>query len=312
MLRAMLFDFNGVLVDDEPLHLELFRACSPRRGSSCPASGLLPRFLGLDDRGCFAAVLAEAGQRRPRARACAAWSRARRPTTRRRIRRDGYPFFAGAVELVARGGGGGAAAGRGERRAARGGRRGAAPGRSSSSSRCWSPPRTWRRASPTPRGTRSRSPALNARAAAAGAPDPPARGARRSRTARRAWRPRSAPACAPSRWRRPTDRSSSRARSWWRPRSPSVGRRLAPGSRTKAASPDACPTVRQGLNRRRPRHRARSPPAEPSGDRHAAGEALFVAVEVRQRGLGVAPAVVAVAAVPVHQPEALDLAAERA
>ncbi len=27
MLRAILFDFNGVLVDDEPLHLEAAAAC---------------------------------------------------------------------------------------------------------------------------------------------------------------------------------------------------------------------------------------------------------------------------------------------
>src|ERR1051325_894736 len=47
-----------------------------------------------------------------------------------------------------------------------------------------------------------------------------------------------------------------------------------------------------------------------SVNRHAAREAFLVAVEVGDRLLRVAPAEVAVAVVPVDEPEALDLAAE--
>src|SRR5688572_3563468 len=47
-----------------------------------------------------------------------------------------------------------------------------------------------------------------------------------------------------------------------------------------------------------------------SVNRHAAREAFLVAVEVGDRVLGVAPAEVAVAVVPVDQPQPLDLAAE--
>jgi HAD superfamily hydrolase (TIGR01509 family) len=57
------------------------------------------RYVGLDDRGCFAAVLAAAGE-------AATVPRLMRLSARKasyyqeRIRREGYPFFPGAVELV--------------------------------------------------------------------------------------------------------------------------------------------------------------------------------------------------------------------
>jgi len=99
MLRAVLFDFNGVLVDDEPIHLELFQRVLGEEGVELREEDYYRRYLGFDDRGCFAAVLADAG--RPAGAAAIARLIARKAAYyRERIRRDGYPFFAGAAELV--------------------------------------------------------------------------------------------------------------------------------------------------------------------------------------------------------------------
>jgi beta-phosphoglucomutase-like phosphatase (HAD superfamily) len=63
MIRAVIFDFNGVLVDDEHVHFELFREILAEEGVTISAEQYHERYLGLDDRGCFEAALVDAGQR---------------------------------------------------------------------------------------------------------------------------------------------------------------------------------------------------------------------------------------------------------
>jgi beta-phosphoglucomutase len=62
MIRAVIFDFNGVLLDDEHVHFELFREVLGQEGIAMSAEQYHERFLGLDDRGCFEAALVEAGR----------------------------------------------------------------------------------------------------------------------------------------------------------------------------------------------------------------------------------------------------------
>jgi HAD superfamily hydrolase (TIGR01509 family) len=62
MIRAVIFDFNGVLLDDEEVHFELFREVLDQEGVALTARQYHERFLGLDDRGCFEAALVEAGR----------------------------------------------------------------------------------------------------------------------------------------------------------------------------------------------------------------------------------------------------------
>ena len=62
MIRALIFDFNGVLVDDEHLHFELFREVLAQEGVDLSAEQYHEQYLGLDDRGCFEAALRDAGQ----------------------------------------------------------------------------------------------------------------------------------------------------------------------------------------------------------------------------------------------------------
>lgn len=99
MLRAVLFDFNGVLVDDEPIHLEMFQRVLGDEGISLTAEDYYARYLGLDDRACFSAVLAAAGQEATVPRMMRLIAR-KAAYYQERIRERGYPFFPGAVELV--------------------------------------------------------------------------------------------------------------------------------------------------------------------------------------------------------------------
>jgi beta-phosphoglucomutase len=99
VLRAVLFDFNGVLVDDEPLHLEMFQRVLREEGIELTAEDYYARYLGFDDRGCFAAVLAAAGETPTVPRLMRLIAR-KAAYYQERIRSRGYPFFAGAAELV--------------------------------------------------------------------------------------------------------------------------------------------------------------------------------------------------------------------
>ncbi|MHB1926847.1 MAG: HAD family hydrolase [Leptospirillum sp.] len=53
-IRAVLFDFNGVIIDDERVHLELFQEILGRHGIRLDESLYWKEFLGMDDRGAFA------------------------------------------------------------------------------------------------------------------------------------------------------------------------------------------------------------------------------------------------------------------
>lgn len=58
-LKAIIFDFNGVIVDDEPLHLELFRKVLLEEGIFLTDEDYHEKYLGYDDRGCFTAALCD-------------------------------------------------------------------------------------------------------------------------------------------------------------------------------------------------------------------------------------------------------------
>ena len=61
MLQATLFDFNGVLVDDERLHLDGFNAALRPAGVAISLEDYNERYLGFDDRGAFVAMLRDRG-----------------------------------------------------------------------------------------------------------------------------------------------------------------------------------------------------------------------------------------------------------
>jgi beta-phosphoglucomutase len=56
-IRAVIFDFNGILVDDESVHFALFKEVLAQEGVTLSESDYHERYLGFDDRKCFEAVL---------------------------------------------------------------------------------------------------------------------------------------------------------------------------------------------------------------------------------------------------------------
>jgi HAD superfamily hydrolase (TIGR01509 family) len=99
VLRALLLDFNGVLVDDEPLHLDLLLRVLAEEGIHLERESAWPRFLGRGDRDSFAEALGEAGQEAPPHRLARLVAR-KASYYQEAVRRDGYAFFPGARELV--------------------------------------------------------------------------------------------------------------------------------------------------------------------------------------------------------------------
>jgi beta-phosphoglucomutase len=98
MVRAVIFDFNGVLIDDEQIHFELFREVLAQEGVALTERQYHERYLGLDDRGCFEVALAEAGQPVERGRIDDLIARkARRYVD---LARSGLRIFPGAAECL--------------------------------------------------------------------------------------------------------------------------------------------------------------------------------------------------------------------
>lgn len=56
-LTAIIFDFDGVIADTEPLHFAGFRRTLAEIGISLTESDYYAKYLGYDDRGCFIAAL---------------------------------------------------------------------------------------------------------------------------------------------------------------------------------------------------------------------------------------------------------------
>jgi beta-phosphoglucomutase-like phosphatase (HAD superfamily) len=67
-IGAVIFDFNGVLVDDEAVHFALFREVLAQESVTITERDYHERYLGYDDRGCFEAALRDAGQTADRGR----------------------------------------------------------------------------------------------------------------------------------------------------------------------------------------------------------------------------------------------------
>ena len=62
MLRAVIFDFNGIIVDDEPIHFELFQRVLQEEDINLTEADYYARYLGFDDRGAFTTAYREHGR----------------------------------------------------------------------------------------------------------------------------------------------------------------------------------------------------------------------------------------------------------
>ena len=53
MIRAVIFDFNGVLADDDPIHMQALHKVAVEEGIAFSESEYMERYLPLNDRDCF-------------------------------------------------------------------------------------------------------------------------------------------------------------------------------------------------------------------------------------------------------------------
>ena len=62
MLRALIFDMDGVICDSEPLHMNAFQKVLSEQGISLTDQEYYDHYLAFDDRGCFRAVFEKEGR----------------------------------------------------------------------------------------------------------------------------------------------------------------------------------------------------------------------------------------------------------
>jgi beta-phosphoglucomutase len=99
MIRAVIFDFNGVLVDDESVHCALFREVLASEGVEMDEALYHEKYLGFDDRECFETAMLDAGLTIDRDRIDAMI--ARKAVRYFEVAEGGLRFFPRAAESIA-------------------------------------------------------------------------------------------------------------------------------------------------------------------------------------------------------------------
>ena len=64
-MRAIVFDFDGVIANSEPLHFRAYRDVLAREDVVLTEADYYSRYLGFDDRGAFEAIAADRNRRWP-------------------------------------------------------------------------------------------------------------------------------------------------------------------------------------------------------------------------------------------------------
>ena len=100
-MTAILFDFDGVLVDSEPVHLAAFNDVLAPFGVTIDEGAYAESYLSLDDAGVFREVLTRRAGRAPDEREVRALVHAKEPRFLERFA-AGFRVFPGAAEIVVR------------------------------------------------------------------------------------------------------------------------------------------------------------------------------------------------------------------
>lgn len=100
MIRAVVFDFDGVLANSEPLHFRAFRDILAGDGVTLTERAYYSRYLGYDDVGAFRAIAADANRTVDDAE-LARWV-ANKAVRLEELERGAAVLFPGAREAIAR------------------------------------------------------------------------------------------------------------------------------------------------------------------------------------------------------------------
>jgi HAD superfamily hydrolase (TIGR01509 family) len=100
MLRAIVFDFDGVIADSEPLHFRAFRDVLAGEGVELTERDYYDRYLGFTDAGVFHAIGADRARRWGADQIATLVSR--KAGRFERIERDGLVLFPGAEAAIRR------------------------------------------------------------------------------------------------------------------------------------------------------------------------------------------------------------------
>lgn len=100
VIRAILFDFNGVLLDDEPLHMELLQELLAEADIELTEADYWATYVGFDDREAFRRAY-EAVNRELSEVALIQLIARKAVLYQERIEARGFPFFPGAVDFIA-------------------------------------------------------------------------------------------------------------------------------------------------------------------------------------------------------------------
>ena len=94
----MIFDFDGVIVDSEPVHLACFRQVLAGAGVTLTEEEYYAKYLGFDDHDCFQAALVDHGA--PCSEALIAEMTARKTVLIQKAYSQSIKPLPGAVELI--------------------------------------------------------------------------------------------------------------------------------------------------------------------------------------------------------------------
>ena len=100
MITAVVFDFDGVIANSEPLHFRAFRSVAARLGLTLTEADYYSRYLGFDDVGAFRAMAEDA--RTPLSDATIATLVAEKAVALEALEHGGSVLFPGAREAIVR------------------------------------------------------------------------------------------------------------------------------------------------------------------------------------------------------------------
>src|SRR5688572_23958904 len=97
-LQAIVFDFDGVIADSEPLHLRAFQNVLAEEGIELSVRDYYSRYLGYEDVGLFEALARDRAM--PMSDEQLASLLARKAVTLQQMLRDGGVLFPGAADFI--------------------------------------------------------------------------------------------------------------------------------------------------------------------------------------------------------------------